>query len=69
MVDYTKAISLNPQDGLAYIDRGTIYKKLKEYTKAEADYNKAIEIDSQYAAYINQEVIQNSFIIYKFMNK
>jgi len=49
IVDYTKAIALNPNDPKLYLKRGISYKKLQNYTLAIADYNKAIEIFPKYA--------------------
>jgi len=40
---------------MAYNNRGIVYDDLKEYDKAMADYNKANEINPQYAmAYNNR---------------
>ena len=40
---------MNPNDKGAYINRGIVKKKLKYYNEALDDYNKAIELDSNYA--------------------
>jgi tetratricopeptide (TPR) repeat protein len=41
------AISLNPENGLAYLNRGDAYYNLKQYDKAIEDYNKIIELDPE----------------------
>lgn len=43
--ELTKAIDLNSQNGIMYRNRGDCYRLCQDYTKAEADYNKAIELD------------------------
>jgi tetratricopeptide (TPR) repeat protein len=40
----TKRIELNPKNHVPYIDRGTCYRQLKEYEKAEKDFNTSLEI-------------------------
>jgi tetratricopeptide (TPR) repeat protein len=53
--DYNKAIEINPEFVVAYLDRGFTYSKMGEYEKAMSDYNKAIEINPRYAkAYYNR---------------
>jgi tetratricopeptide (TPR) repeat protein len=47
LLDYDKAIQLNPNLALAYMNRGSLYTVLKKYDKALADHNKAIQINSQ----------------------
>ncbi|MTF40327.1 protein kinase domain-containing protein [Cyanobacterium aponinum] len=43
-----KAIQLNSEDASAYNNRGVVYFYFKEYDKAIADYNKAIELDPDF---------------------
>lgn len=43
--NYNKAIELEPQNSLAYVNRAIFYEALEEYGKALADYNKALELD------------------------
>ena len=43
--DYSKAIELNPNDSLAYYNRGNSKYKLQDYIGAIADYSKAIELN------------------------
>jgi tetratricopeptide (TPR) repeat protein len=47
LLDYDKAIQLNPNLASAYMNRGSLYSVLKKYDKALADHNKAIQINSQ----------------------
>lgn len=42
--DFTKAIALNPEYGKAYDSRGRAYYFLKDYSKALADFNKAMKL-------------------------
>jgi tetratricopeptide (TPR) repeat protein len=45
IADYTKAISLDPNDATAYTNRGLAYESKGEVDRAIADYTKAIEIN------------------------
>ena len=45
IADYTTAIKLNPQDGLAFCCRGVAYYRLGDGHKAMSDYNQAIKLD------------------------
>ena len=47
----TMAISLNGENGVAFINRAELNKKWKKLTEAEIDYGKAIEISPQDATY------------------
>lgn len=49
IADYTKAIELNPDDDMAYYNRGDCYYFLDEYEKAIEDYTRAIELDPDHA--------------------
>jgi tetratricopeptide (TPR) repeat protein len=52
--DYNEAIRLNPEDPLAYVNRGYIYQYGKEdYDHAIADYNEAIRLDDKNASAYN----------------
>ncbi|MBN1255088.1 MAG: tetratricopeptide repeat protein [Deltaproteobacteria bacterium] len=58
IVDFTKAIAINPMDGLAYYDRGCSWGKKGDNDKAFADYTKAIEINPKHASsYYNRGLI------------
>ena len=56
--EYTKAIEIDPENAIAYNNRGVAhYKSLKNdgYEKAMADYDKAISLDPDFVtAYINR---------------
>jgi len=55
IVEYTKAIEIDPKDTYAYNNRGNSYNNLGKHTTAIADYTKAIEIDPEFVrAYINR---------------
>ena len=57
IADYSKAIEINPNDAIAYRDRGAAKFDLKDYRGAIADYSKAIEINPNYAeAYGNRGI-------------
>jgi len=45
IVNYDRAVQLDPNYAIAYNQRGNAYYYLKEYQKAIADYNRAIELD------------------------
>ena len=55
IVDYSKAIEINPNFGLAYYNRGLSKRHLKDYNGAIVDYSKAIELEPKYdSAYVNR---------------
>lgn len=55
IINFTKAIELDPKYANAYFNRGIAYSNLKKYPEAIADYTKAIELDPKYAdAYYNR---------------
>jgi len=45
IVDYDRAIQLNPKNADTYNNRGTAYSQCKEYAKAIADYDRTIQLD------------------------
>lgn len=45
VVNYTKAIELNPKEPSVYLSRGLVYYNRKFYDLAVTDYGKAIELD------------------------
>ena len=45
IVEFTRAIELNPKDAEAYNNRGLIYQDKGDYDRALADFSRAIEID------------------------
>ena len=57
IVDYTKAIELDPEYALAYDNRGASKYYLEDYKGAIEDHTKAIELDPEYVyAYFNRGV-------------
>ncbi|MFH1564118.1 MAG: tetratricopeptide repeat protein [Nitrospirota bacterium] len=55
ILDYNKALEINPRCAEAYNNRGIAYKNKGLYDQAISDYNKAIEINPRYAeAYYNR---------------
>ena len=44
LADYNQAISLNPDDALAYAGRGIVYAQLGETDRAIADMEKATQL-------------------------
>ncbi len=50
---YTLALQLDPNDALAYNNRGLAYRFLQDYHKALADYNRAIELNPDSASQYN----------------
>jgi tetratricopeptide (TPR) repeat protein len=49
LVDFSKAIDLNPQNPIGYIARSAVYAVRKEYNHALADANKAIALEPKLA--------------------
>ena len=49
IIDYNKAIDINPNYELAFYNRGSAWVAKKEYDKAIADYTKIIKPNSEYA--------------------
>lgn len=55
ILDYTRAITLNPGYAVAYYNRGNVYATLGEIRDAIKDYDEAIAADPQMArAYANR---------------
>jgi tetratricopeptide (TPR) repeat protein len=58
ILDYSKAVAINPQCALAYVGRGTAYAEQYRYTEALAEYNYVIQLNPMVAqAYINRGII------------
>jgi tetratricopeptide (TPR) repeat protein len=53
VIEFNKAIKLNPNFAEAYDRRGMVYVKLIKYRKAIKDFNKAIELNLQFAEAYN----------------
>lgn len=55
MADFSQALSLNPNHGNTYLNRGHMYATSGEFKKAIDDYNKVISLDPQDGlAYLNR---------------
>jgi len=55
ILDYTKALKINPKYSEAYYDRGNAYGKKEMLDQAILDYTKALEINPKYSeAYYNR---------------
>ena len=47
IVEYNKAIEINPRFSEAYVNRGIVYRALGQYQRAIKDYDEAIRIDPE----------------------
>jgi len=45
LIDFTKAIELNPNDHISYLNRGVVKKKLKDDKGGSSDFEKYLEIE------------------------
>jgi len=45
MTDFNQTLRLNPNHALAYKNRGRVYFDRKDYDKAIADFEKAMQLD------------------------
>jgi len=50
ILDYNKALEINPRYAEAYNNRGVAYANKGQYDQAISDYNKALEINPRFAA-------------------
>jgi tetratricopeptide (TPR) repeat protein len=54
IADYSAATKLDPNNALAYFQRGIVHYRMKNYDQAIADFTQAITLDNNYLdAYIN----------------
>ena len=62
IIAYTKAIEIDPNNAVAYNQRGLAYMyQVKPVDKMLEDFNKAIELDSRFAmAYYNRGTVYDS---------
>ena len=64
ILDFGKAIKLNPADPIAYIERSSAKDEKKDYKGAMADLNKAIELKPNntyaYIAYTNRALCKSN---------
>jgi len=59
MLDFNKAIELNPRYDIAYHNRGLVKHGMKDFAGAIQDYSKAIEINPAYANAFNDRGLSN----------
>lgn len=60
--NYSQIINSNPNDAIAYLNRGVSYANLGLYPDAITDYNKSISIDSTIPqAYYNRGIAKARF--------
>src|SRR5580698_7507985 len=60
LADYTKAIQMDPNYALAYLNRGSLYvDQIHNYDLAIADFNRALELDPS-----NTDAVINKGIAY-----
>ncbi len=62
ILDYTKAIELNPNYAEAYSNRGTAKDKLQDYRGAIQDFNKAIELNPNLAGAYNSRGLDKIYL-------
>lgn len=60
IIEFTKAIEINPRYAEAYHERGLAYDAIGEYDLAISDYNKAIEINPSYERAYNHRRLAKS---------
>ena len=66
IINFTKAIEIDPKYTDAYFHRGIAYNRLKKYPEALADFTKEIELDPKYAdVYYNRGVAYNALKKYE----
>ena len=55
IADFTSCLAITPEDDNALINRGAVYySSYRQYDKAMADYNRAIEINPQGGYFANR---------------
>ena len=58
---FARAISLNPKDEVAYVNRGTVYGEMGDNEKAIKDFDRAIALNPEFAvAYANRGLSYNN---------
>jgi tetratricopeptide (TPR) repeat protein len=57
LVDFNRAIALEPDIAYFYEQRGFLYQKMRKYDGALADYNRALELDPVFASVYNDRGI------------
>ena len=49
LADFNRAIELDPNNAVFYLNRGAVYQRKKDADRALADYNHAIELNPSLA--------------------
>ncbi len=58
IADYSEALRINPQYGVAYYNRGLAWRNKRDYDRAIADYSEAVRINPKNAdAYNNRGIV------------
>ena len=61
ILDFTKALSINPKDANAYSNRGILKRLMKDNTGAISDFSRAIALNpSDAKAYLNRGIAKRS---------
>jgi tetratricopeptide (TPR) repeat protein len=58
IADFTRAIELNPDDAIAFYNRGLTYRDLQRYRESLSDLNRAIEFGLEEAIPDRDEVLR-----------
>ena len=53
---FTRAIALNPQSARSYMGRGWAYQRMNDFARADADFQKALQLDPSLRATLQSEV-------------
>ncbi|MBL4595276.1 MAG: tetratricopeptide repeat protein [Robiginitomaculum sp.] len=63
VADYTKALRLDPTLGAAFANRGNVYIRMNEYTKALHELNQALLLDLEQPAHVfyNRAIVHEHF--------
>jgi tetratricopeptide (TPR) repeat protein len=68
VADFTRAISLEPNNAVYCHNRGYCYRNMGEYAKAVADYSKAIDVNPwNCAAFNNRYLTRGILSIYHLL--
>src|SRR6266567_3493855 len=65
LVDFTSAIQHDPDNSQAYINRSKVYKELRRYKEALADYERAIEL----AKSVNKNVWNEQGLLLSYLGR
>jgi tetratricopeptide (TPR) repeat protein len=68
LVDFTKAIELEPDNAVYFHNRGFCLRNLDRYDAAVADYSRAIEIDDSDANFFNNRSAVDADLIFSHVD-